>query len=445
MTVDETRADEASMGAIAVSPREDPEPPRGASPFTWVVLSLLAMVLAFVIYRGITSRAKAATQLQHDTQESAVPTVVVTHPKASSPTEEILLPGNTQAFTDTPIFARTNGYLKKWYFDIGARVKAGQALADIETPEVDQQLMQARADLATAQANYSLAESTAARWQYLLKSDSVSKQETDEKIGDLNAKKAIVDSASSNVRRLEETQGFQRIYAPFNGVITARNVDTGSLIQAGSSGTGRELFHLAAINILRVYVNVPEVYSRAARPGAVAGLTLDEFPGRVFHGKIVRNANAIDPAAHTLLVEVDVDNPTGELLPGAYVSVHLKLPSQIRAVTIPSNAILFRKEGLRVAVVRNGRTMLLPITIGRDYGQDVEVPSGLKADESVILNPADSIVSGTPVHIRQQDSGGGRPNEVGRPLDPRPGHFNARRLHGGAEVFETFGPDHACL
>jgi RND family efflux transporter MFP subunit len=265
--------------------------------------------------------------------------------------------------------------------------------------------MQARAQMATAQATYSLAQSTASRWQFLLKSDSVSKQETDEKLGDLNAKKAIVDSAASNVRRLEELQGFQRIYAPFSGVITARNVDTGALIEAGSSGTGRELFHLTAINTLRVYVNVPQVYSRAARPGAGATLTLDEYPGRVFHGKLVRNANAIDPASHTLLVEVDVDNPTGELLPGAYVSVHLKLPSQVRSVTIPSNALLFRQEGLRTAIVRNGRTQLVPITIGRDFGHAVEVVSGLQANEPVILNPADSIISGTPVHIRQQESG----------------------------------------
>jgi RND family efflux transporter MFP subunit len=401
MTVDESR----TVNVSSPAPYSEHPKPRGIGRLAMLVLALLAIVVGFVVYGGITSRSKATTELQHDTQASAVPTVVVTYPHASAPAEEILLPGNTQAFTDTPIYARTNGYLKRWYFDIGARVKAGQPLADIETPEVDQQLMQARAQMATAQATYSLAQSTASRWQFLLKSDSVSKQETDEKLGDLNAKKAIVDSAASNVRRLEELQGFQRIYAPFSGVITARNVDTGALIEAGSSGTGRELFHLTAITTLRVYVNVPQVYSRAARPGAGATLTLDEYPGRVFHGKLVRNANAIDSASHTLLVEVDVDNPTGELLPGAYVSVHLKLPSQVRSVTIPSNALLFRQEGLRTAIVRNGRTQLVPITIGRDFGHAVEVVSGLQANEPVILNPADSIISGTPVHIRQQESG----------------------------------------
>jgi RND family efflux transporter MFP subunit len=371
----------------------------------WITLAVLGVALAIVVFRGIRSRAQSSTELQKDTQQDAIATVVVTYPQPAAPTEEVVLPGNTQAFTDTPIFARTNGYLKHWYFDIGARVKAGQLLAEIETPEVDQQLQQAQADLATAQANYQLSQSTAARWQFLLKSDSVSKQETDEKIGDLNAKKAMLDSAASNVRRLQEMQGFQKIYAPFSGIVTARNVDIGALVTAGSGGAGRELFHLASINILRVYVSVPEVYDRAAKAGAMATLTLDEFPGRVFHGKIVRNSNAIDMASHTLLVEVDVDNPTGELLPGAYVSVHLKLPSEVRAVTIPSNALLFRQEGLRAAVVRNGRTELVPIKIGRDFGKAVEVVNGLKADEPVILNPADSIISGTPVHVKQQDTG----------------------------------------
>jgi len=238
-------------------------------------LILVALVLGYVIYSGIKARAEASTNLQAETQRAAIPTVSVTYPKENAPTEEVVLPGNTQAFTDTPIYARTSGYLQRWYVDIGARVKAGQLLAEIETPEIDQQLQQARADLQTAQANLGLAKSTAERWQFLSKTDSVSKQETDETIGDLNAKKAIVESAASNVRRLEDTQGFHKIYAPFDGVITARNTDTGSLINAGSTNSGKELFHLAAVNRLRVYVNVPEVYARAARPGAQATLTLD--------------------------------------------------------------------------------------------------------------------------------------------------------------------------
>ena len=374
---------------------------RGA---TFVPLILVALVLGYLIYSGIKARAEASTNLQAETQRSAVPSVSVIYPKESAPTEEVVLPGNTQAFTDTPIYARTSGYLQRWYVDIGARVKAGQLLADIETPEVDQQLQQARADFQTAQANLALAKSTAERWQFLAKTDSVSKQETDEKVGDLNAKKAVVESAESNVRRLEETQRFQKIYAPFDGVITARNTDTGSLINAGGA-SGKELFHLAAVNRLRVYVNVPEVYARAARPGARAILTLDEFPGRSFRGTLARTSNSIDMAAHTLLVEVDVNNPKGELLPGAYVLVHLKLPGQIRALTVPANTLLFRQEGLRVGVVHDGRAELVPIKIGRDYGTEVEVVSGLRPKDAIIVNPADSLVSGAPVRANGGESG----------------------------------------
>jgi RND family efflux transporter MFP subunit len=421
MTVDESKTTDLRTPVPAHDETNSPDSNRrGLSPLAWILLLVLAIAVGVVVYRGIAARASASTTLQHNTVEDAVPTVVVTYPQASLATQDITLPGNTQAFTDTPIYARTSGYLKKWYFDIGARVKAGDLLADIETPEVDQQLLQARADLATSKANYELAQSTAARWQFLLKSDSVSKQETEEKIGDLNAKKAIVDSASSNVRRLEETQGFEKVFAPFSGVLTARNVDIGALIQAGANTPGRELFHLAAINILRVYVSLPEVYSRAAKPGATAMLTLDEYPGRDFHGKIVRNANAIDPASHTLLVEVDVDNPKGELLPGAYVTVHLKMPSEVRSVTIPSNALLFRQEGLRAATVRDGKAELLPLTIGRDFGASVEVLSGLQASEPVILNPADSLISGTPVHVKVQDTGDANSGDA-KPADAKPG------------------------
>jgi RND family efflux transporter MFP subunit len=401
MLVDQPKSMDVSTPAAPPGNTES----RGVGPFVWIGLAVLAVILGFAVYRGITARATANTALRQDTRHNAVATVVVTYPEAGAPLQEIVLPGNTQAFTDTPIYARTNGYLRRWYFDIGAHVKAGQLLAEIETPEVDQQLQQSQADLATAQANYSLAQSTASRWQFLMKSDSVSKQETDEKLGDLNAKKAIVDSATSHVRRLQETQGFQKVYAPFSGVITARNVDTGALISAGASTPARELFHLSSINTLRVYVNVPEVYSRAAVPGSLATLTLDEYPDRVFHGKLVRNANAIDSATHTLLVEVDVDNQKGELLPGAYVAVHMKLPGQVRAVTIPSNALMFREEGLRAAIVRDGKTELVPIKIGRDFGHSVEVVSGLSGKDPVILNPQDSLISGTPVTIKQQESG----------------------------------------
>jgi RND family efflux transporter MFP subunit len=284
--------------------------------------------------------------------------------------------------------------------DIGARVKQGDLLAEIDTPEIDQQLRQSRADLATAQANLDLAQTTADRWQFLLKSGSVSKQETDQAVGDLHAKKAAVDSSGANVRRLEDLQAFEKVFAPFDGVITARSTDIGALIDAGAAPQSRELFHLAAIHTLRVYVAVPEVYSRAARPGATASLTLDEFPGERFTGTLVRNANSIDPTSRTLLIEVDVANPSGRLLPGAYVSVHLKLPQVIRSVTVPSNTLLFRSEGLRVAVVRNGEAQLVPITIGRDFGSNLEVVSGLGQSESVVLNPSDSLISGTPVRVK---------------------------------------------
>jgi RND family efflux transporter MFP subunit len=316
-----------------------------------------------------------------------------------APTDEIVLPGNTQAFIDAPIFARTNGYVKSWHVDIGARVKKGQLLAEIETPEVDQQLQQARADFQTARANLRQAEITADRWQALLKTDSVSQQETDQNVSNFHAMKATVDSNISNVRRLEELQGFQKIYAPFDGVITARNTDIGALINSGASTPGQELFHLAAINTLRVFVAVPQLYSQAVRPGATASLTLDEFPGKTFSGTIARNSNSIDPASRTLLVEVDVDNRSGTLFPGAYVRVRLKLPQSVSSVTIPANTLLFRSEGLRVGVVHNGRTELVPVTIGRDYGSSVEVVSGLQPTDSIIINPSDSLISGTIVQV----------------------------------------------
>ncbi len=371
----------------------------------WKVVLLLGAVLValvLAIHAGIVNRVAAETSLAKETQETAIQSVSVVHPQMTAPSEEIALPGTIQAFTDAPIYARTNGYLKKWYVDIGSRVKAGELLADIETPEVDQQLQQAKADLETAQANYNLAQTTAARWQHLLKSDSVSKQETDEKVGDMAAKKAMADSAASNVHRLQDLQSYEKVFAPFDGVITARNTDLGDLINSGAGTPGRELFHLAALDRLRVFVNVPEVYERAAQAGARANLTLDEFPGRTFAGTIVRNANSIDTASRTLLVEVDVENPTRQLLPGAYVTVHLKLGAKVSgAVTIPVNTMLFRSEGLRVAVVRNGKAQLVPITVGRDYGNSVEVVAGLSPREQIIVNPSDSLVSGAQVRVSE--------------------------------------------
>jgi len=386
---------------------EDPsQRPSGAGRVAWLLLLAGACALAAAIYSGIHSRVAAETNLKQATEEASVATVNVVHPKSDAPTQEIVLPGNTQAFIEAPIYARTNGYLKRWYFDIGAQVKKGELLAEIETPEVDQQLEQARSDLETAKANLELSKTTAARYRALIQSRSVSQQDTDAAVSDLNAKLSMVNSNASNVRRLEEMQSFEKVYAPFDGVVTARNTDIGSLIDAGAATPGKELFHMTEISKLRVYVAVPEIYSRAAQSGAEASLTLDEFPGQIFRGVIVRNSNSIDPASRTLLTEVDVDNPSGKLLPGAYVSVHLKLPEQIRSVTVPANTLLFRSEGLRVAVVRDGRADLVPVTIGRDYGNSVEIVSGLQPTDKVIVDPADSLTSGTQVRINNQQKEG---------------------------------------
>jgi len=381
--------------------------------------------LAYVIHSGIKTRVQASTTLAKVTEQAAVMTVSVVHPETGAPSNELVLPGSAQAFTDTPIYARTNGYLRKWYFDMGARVKQGQLLADIDTPEIDRQVQQARADLQTAQANYNLAQTTATRWEFLLKTNSVSKQETDQALSNMKAMQSTVDSNTANVHRLEELQSFQKVYAPFDGVITARNTDVGALITAGASpGTGggaittaapganpaaRELFHMAALHTIRVFVAVPEVYAQAAVNGATVSVTVQAYPGRIFRGTLVRNSNAIDPASRTLLVEVDVVNSDGKLLPGAFASVHLKIPGQAHSVTVPANTLLFRTEGLRVGVVQNGQAQLTPIQIGRDYGARVEVLSGLTTTDDVILDPVDSLISGTPVKVS------GLPTVTGRP------------------------------
>src|SRR6266851_5005296 len=379
-------------------------PEAGLRRVSWWVPVTAAIVAGLVIFLGIRSRLNAEAAVTHATREAAIPNVSVVHPAADAPAQEIVLPGNTVAYIDAPIYARTNGYLKRWYADIGARVRRGQLLVEIETPEVDQQLQQARGDLETAQAYYNIAKITAARWEFLVSTGSVSQQETDQAKSDLTAKKAAADASASNVRRLEELQAFERIYAPFDGIITARNTDVGALIDAGASAP-KELFHLASINKLRVFVAIPEVYSRAANTGASATLTLDEFPGEVFKGTLVRNANAIDSASRTLLTEVDVDNPKGRLLPGAYVFVHMKLPESTKSVTVPSNTLLFRKEGLQVGVARDGKVELVSVKMGRDYGNSVEIVSGLEGSDAVIVSPPDSLISGTQVKIADPRTG----------------------------------------
>jgi RND family efflux transporter MFP subunit len=388
-------------------PAVNAAPASAEPPSRWLAAGVFAaaLIIAAVIYAGIHQRAQAESKLGAATERAAIAAVTVIQPKTGAAAQEVVLPGTTQPFNDTPIYARTNGYLKRWYVDIGAHVQQGQLLAEIDTPEIDQQLDQARADLKTAQANEQLAAITAARWQNLLKTNSVSKQETDQAVSDLSAKQATVDSMTANVHRLEQLQSFEKIYAPFTGVITARHTDIGALIDAGASTTPRELFHMAAVNKLRVYVEVPEVDSRAAQNGAKATLALDEFPGQTFTGTIVRNSDSIDLASRTLNVEVDVDNPGDRIKTGAYAFVHLRLPdgastsTSAQSVVIPANTLLFRSEGLRVGVVRNERAELVPITIGRDYGSTVEVIAGLRPSDMVIVNPSDSLTTGTPVHV----------------------------------------------
>ena len=365
---------------------------------------LLSAGFAFLIYSGIRSRVDAEKKLEATVKLTSAEVVNVTHPTKGSNDQAIELPGNTQAFTDAPIYARTSGYLKKWYIDIGAHVKQGQLLAEIETPELDEQLEQAENQLKTAEANLQLSQVTADRWVYLEKSSVVSKQERDQAVSDLNAKRATADSARANVARLQKLQEFEHVYAPFDGVITARNTDVGDLIQ-GDNTTPKELFHLAAVGKLRVYISVPEVYATAIKSGETVTLTLDAFPGEKFTGTLVRDSNSIDLISRTLRVEVDVDNPTGRLLPGAYAFVHLELPSAAKAVTIPTNTLLFRAEGLRVAVLSNGKAKLVPITIGHDYGSTVEVLNGLTPEDTVILDPSDSIMDGSPVKIAESGPG----------------------------------------
>jgi RND family efflux transporter MFP subunit len=365
-----------------------------------LVLGGVVLALAVVVGFEIYSRAAAETELASATQEAAVPVVTVIHPASGAPDEQLILPGSTQAFIDTPIYARTSGYLKKWYFDIGAAVKQGDLLAEIETPEVDDQLRQARADLATAEANLKLAGLTADRNIALFKTDSVSKQDRDNAVGALDADKAIVQSRQADVGRLEQLQSYEKVFAPFDGVVTARNTDIGALIDAGASSPTRELFHMTAVKTLRVFVAVPEIYARIAKTGAKVGLTFEEYPGESFTGTVARNSNTIDTNSRTLNVEIDVDNPKGEIMPGAYGFVHFTLPQDARNVTVPANTLLFRAEGLQVGVVRDGKAQLVAVKIGRDYGDRVEITSGLDANDQVILDPSDSLVSDTPVQVQ---------------------------------------------
>ncbi|HEY3597509.1 MAG TPA: efflux RND transporter periplasmic adaptor subunit [Paraburkholderia sp.] len=375
----------------------------------WIAVVAVIVVLALAA-QGIWSRRDAHAALERDAEHTGRLSVEVVHPQKSNAALDLVLPGNVQAFLDTPIYARTNGYVKKWYADIGAHVKSGQLLAEIDTPEVDDQLRAARADAVNAEANYALAKSTADRWTEMLKSKSVSKQETDEKVGDMLAKKGTLDAARFNVARLEKTQSFQKVYAPFDGIVTARNVDVGALIDAGSAGgPAKELFHVAQADRLRVYVNVPQAYSQQVRAQQSAYLTLTETPAKHYPGMVARTAGAVDPTQRTMLVEVDVDNRNGDLLPGAYAQVHFALSAQAAPYTLPGNALLFRPDGVKVATVDDQqRVKLMHVALGTDYGTRVAIVSGLQGSEQVILNPQDSIVDGAPVRIVQSKASGSK-------------------------------------
>ncbi len=375
---------------------------RSARSHAGLVFGLLLLVgIGAAIYFGIQSRTAAEAETQRVALDTVASPVQVITPQKGSLGDEISLPGNTQAFSDTAIYARTSGYLKSWKVDIGAHVKQDQVLAEIETPELDQQLDQAEAELKSAQANLEISQITASRLDALLKTDAVSHQERDQAMSDLAAKKALMNSAEANVRRLKKLQAFETVNAPFDGVITARNTDVGALIKEGDNTTAKELFHIAAIKTLRVFVSVPEVYAASVKNGLKVSVVFSAYPAENFTGTVIRNNSAIEQHSRTLNVEVDVENSKGLLYPGGYATVLFKLPANADSFTIPSNTLLFRSEGLRVAVAKGGHAKLVPIKIGHDFGSTVEVVAGLSADDKVILDPSDSLADDAPVRVEE--------------------------------------------
>jgi RND family efflux transporter MFP subunit len=369
----------------------------------WLIGLIVFAIFAGALISGARSRVRAQATLRTVTQQMAVPSVSVVHPKQAAPAQEVILPGNIQPFISSPIYARTDGYLKKWYFDIGAHVKAGQLLALIETPEVDQQLAQAQATLDTARANLELSRITMERYQGLLLKHAVAQQDVDNAVGSFSANKAIVEADQASVQRYVALVSFEKVYAPFDGIITARNTDIGDLINSGSNAAPRtDLFQISQTSVFRVYVNVPEEYSQSVKPDETsADIALAEFPGRRFPGKLVRTANAINMTTRTLLVEVDVPNPKGPLLTGSYAEVHLNIPAQNPTYLLPVNTLIFRTDSLQVGVVKDGKVTITEVTAGHDFGADIEIVGGLKADDQVVLNPPDSLVTGQTVQIVQ--------------------------------------------
>lgn len=381
-------------------------PPAPAGRAKIVVGAVLLVLITAGAVTLLTKKGEADA-LAKETDAIAVPTVAVVQPTKGPGSDELILPGNLQAFIESPIFARTSGYLLKWYRDMGSHVEKGELLANIDTPEVDQELSQARAAREQIKAALGLAKISADRWENLRKSDSVSQQEADQQSSGYEQAKANLAAADANVRRLEQLESFKNVYAPFTGVITRRNVDPGALINAGSSA-GAQLFNIARVDPLRVYVSVPQAYAPMMKPGAQAAVTLQEFPGQKFTGTIARTADAIDQSTRTLLTEVDVPNKDGKLLPGSYGQVHFVTGNSVPRITIPVNAMLFRAEGPQAAVVgADGKVQLHSIVIGRDYGNTIEILGGIEPADQVIINPSDSLEAGQQVHIAKPSQGGG--------------------------------------
>jgi RND family efflux transporter MFP subunit len=374
-------------------------PPSGTPKFVlYTIPAILLALFAWLVFNKVQARQRVRAETFSASSDAGNIPVSVVHPRRADAVTDLNLPGNVQAFVETPIYARTNGYLKKWFVDIGGKVKAGDLLATIDTPEVDQQLKQAEAAVLQAEANRDLAKTTADRWHNLLKSDGVSQQEVDQNDAALKARQADLNAAAANVERLKDMQSFQNVTAPFSGIVTARNTDIGSLI---SNGTSQALFRMSQIDTVRVYVSVPESYTQDIRPGIEADLSVAEIPGKVFKGRVARSAGAIDPTSKTLLTEVDVPNPKGDLLPGAYAQVLFHLKAGAPPLTIPSNTLIFRTSATQVAVAENGIAHLRTVVIGRDLGNSLEVISGLAPSDAVILNPPDSLADGAIVSIQQ--------------------------------------------
>ena len=387
---------------------ETSQPRVSVSPYRRYLWAAIALVLLLAVW-GILSRLLARNALVHEAREAAIPTVITTQPHAGPAADTLLLPGSVQAYYEAPIYARTSGYLKAWYTDIGATVKKGELLAEIETPEVDQQLRQAEADLGTARANYELARSTNERWQGLLATESVSQQDADQRAGDAAAKAAAQQSASANLARLRELEGFKRVVAPFDGIVTQRNTDVGALINAGET-PGSALFRVADTHRLRIYVQVPQVYAAQVRTGMSTSLEFTDHPGQHFEATVASTAHALDAVSRTLQVELQIDNSSGELLPGSYVQVTFSLAPSGGTLRVPVNTVIFRGKTPQVATIDQAyRVQLREITEGRDFGTEIEVLAGVSASDTLIVNPWDSIADGQQVRIQppqpQQNSG----------------------------------------